>query len=84
MHHNLELEPHKPCRGFVAFFFFSPPPAFAYLSVSTLINLLTFRLVLTSKWCRRFYTSERAGYEGMLGFLTQRYSRKAYLWELVV
>ena len=41
-------------------------------------------MVLTSRWCRRFYTAERAGYESMLGFLTQRYSRRAYLWEIVV
>jgi hypothetical protein len=41
-------------------------------------------IVLTSKWCRRFYVSERAAYEGMLGFLTQRYNQRAYLWELVV
>ncbi len=40
--------------------------------------------VLTSRWCRRFYTSERAGYESILGFLTQRYARRAYLWEIVV
>jgi hypothetical protein len=41
-------------------------------------------MVLTSRWCRRFYTAERAGYESMLGFLTQRYARRNYLWEIVV
>ena len=41
-------------------------------------------LVLTSRWCRKMYAHERAGYEGMIGFLTTRYARKAFLWELVV
>jgi hypothetical protein len=45
---------------------------------------VTIWTVLTSRWCRRFYTSERAGYENILGFLTQRYARRAYLWEIVV
>ena len=72
--------------------YFADNPKYRILLIISILGIIVYCVVLplliwsvlTSKWCRRFYTSERAGFEGMLGFLTQRYSRKAYLWEIVV
>ena len=71
---------------------FADDPKYRSLLIISILGIIVYCvvlplliwMVLTSKWCRRFYTSERAGFEGMLGFLTQRYSRRAYLWEIVV
>jgi hypothetical protein len=44
----------------------------------------TVFLILRSKWSRTMRIHDRGGYDALFGFLTSRYNKQCYMWEVVV
>jgi hypothetical protein len=54
------------------------------LALYGLVIPSTVLLILRSKWSRTMRIHDRGGYDALFGFLTSRYSKQCYMWEVVV
>jgi hypothetical protein len=41
-------------------------------------------LLLRSNWCKQMMTYDLSGFDALFGFLTSRYSKQCYMWEVVI
>ncbi len=49
-----------------------------------LVLPLSIFLLLQSKWCKQMMIYDLSGFDALFGFLTSRYSKEFYMWEVVI
>jgi hypothetical protein len=49
-----------------------------------LILPISIFLLFRSEWCKQMMTYDLSGFDALFGFLTSRYSKQCYMWEVVI
>ena len=56
---------------------------FGFLLYGLMLPISIF-LLLRSKWCKQMMTYDLSGFDALFGFLTSRYSKQCYMWEVII